>query len=57
MSLANLLLALLLFLLGASWLGWFTVSGTFLGVVAILTAVLLVVEGGPVVYKRWFVNR
>lgn len=56
MSLSTLSLALLLFLLAAGWLGWFAVSATFLGVVAVVTAILLVLEGGPVVYRR-FVDR
>jgi len=56
MSLSTLGLALVLFLLAAGWLGWFAVSGTFLGVVALITAILLVIEGGPVVYKRYFVR-
>lgn len=53
MSLSTIGLALLLFLMAANWLTWFAVSATLLGIVAIVTAVLLVVEGGPVVYKRF----
>lgn len=56
MSLSTLFLALLLFLMAAGWLGWFAVSATFLGVVALVTAILLVIEGGPIVYKRYFVR-
>lgn len=53
MSLSTLGLALLLFLLAAGWLAWFAVSVTLLGIVALVTAILLLVEGGPVVYKRF----
>ena len=53
MLLSTLALALLLFLLAAGWLGWFIVSATFLGVVSLITAILLVIEGGPTVYKRY----
>lgn len=52
MSLSALFLAILLFLLAAGWLGWFAVSAILLGVFALIAAILLVVEGGPVVYRR-----
>lgn len=54
MSFSTLLLALLLFLLAAGWLGWFVVSAGLLGILALIDAILFVVEGGPVVYKRYF---
>jgi len=57
MSISTLFLALLLFLMAAQWLAWFPVSATFLGVVALVTAILLVVEGGPVLYNRYIVRK
>jgi len=57
MSLSTLLLALLLFLMAAGWLGWFAVSGTFLGIVALLTALFLLLEGTTVVSWKVPVRR
>ncbi len=52
MSLSKLFLALLLLFMAAGWLGWFTVDAVFMGVLALLTSILLFVEGTPVVYER-----
>lgn len=46
-------LALLVFLLGACWLGWFAVTGTALGVVALIATFLLVVEGSIMLYRKF----
>lgn len=56
MSLSALFLALYLFFVSAGHLGWFDVGGIFLGIVALLAAILLVVESGPVVYKKYLVR-
>lgn len=56
MSLSILSLSLLLFFLGAQWMGLFVVSPTLLGVFAWVTAGLLLLEGGPVLYKKYFVR-
>lgn len=45
----NLLLALLLILLGITWAGWVAISGVLLGLLAILTGVVLLVENRTVV--------
>jgi hypothetical protein len=55
MSLSALTLALLFFFLAAGWFGWFAVSPLLLGVLAILAAILLLVEGTPLGAK--FVKR
>lgn len=52
MSLSQLLLAVLLILLGVSWLGWVAVSATVLGVIALVTGVLLILEGTSVFVWR-----
>jgi len=56
MLLSFLFLALVMFLNGAMHLGWFAVSATFLGITELVTAILLILEGGPVLYKRYFVR-
>lgn len=56
MSLSVLGLAILLFLMGANWLQWFQVPAGILGVFAVITAALLVVEGAPIVYRKYFVR-
>lgn len=45
MSLAQLALAVLLILLGISWLGWVVIGATFLGVWSLVTGILLLLEG------------
>lgn len=44
MSLGSLLLAVFLILVGISWLGWVTISLTFLGVWAFVTGIVLLLE-------------
>jgi hypothetical protein len=56
MPVSQLLLAIVLFLYAAGHLGWFLTSGTLLGVVELVTAILLVVEGAPVLYKKYVVR-
>lgn len=56
MSLSTLFLAIVLFLYSAIHLGLFAVSTSFLGIVELITAILLFVEGGAVVYKRYMVR-
>lgn len=56
MSVSTLFLAILLFLYAAGHLAWFAVNATFLGVWEIVTAILLVVEAGPVLYKKYVVR-
>jgi hypothetical protein len=56
MSISALFLALVLFLYAAGHLGWFAVSGTILGVMELVTAILLIVEGGPTLYKKYVVR-
>ena len=53
MSLSTIFLALYLFFVSAQHLGWFAVGAVFLGVVALIAAILLVVERAPVVYERF----
>jgi hypothetical protein len=57
MSLSLLALALFVFLQSAVLLGWFAVSGQFLGVVGIITVIALLLEGVPVVYGRYWGRR
>jgi hypothetical protein len=57
MALSTLGLAVLLFLLSAGWLGWFAVSATFLGVVGMIEVLLLLFEGGPLVYRQYAARR
>lgn len=45
MSLANLLLAVLLILLGINWLGWVAVSATVLGILALVAGILFLLAG------------
>lgn len=54
MGLSTLFLALFLILFGISALGWVAVSGTVLGIVALIAGVLILVEAyHPVtVYRR-----
>lgn len=44
MSLGSLLLAVFLILLGITWLGWISISQTFLGVFALVTGIVLLLE-------------
>lgn len=44
-----LLLALLLILLGITWAGWVAISGVLLGLLAILTGIVLLVENRTVI--------
>lgn len=55
MSLSTLALALFLILFAISALGWVAVSATFLGVVALIAGILILVEGVttlPTVFKK-----
>lgn len=45
MTLSHILLAVFLILLGITWLGWVAISTTFLGVWALVTGILWLVEG------------
>lgn len=45
MSLSQLMLAVTLILIGVVWLGWVEVSGTVLGIFALITGVLIILEG------------
>lgn len=53
MSLSLLFLALFVFLLSAPLLEWFTVSSEFLGWFGVITALLLVLEGGWTLYQKF----
>lgn len=57
MSLSMLFLAITLIFLAAANLSWFIVSATLIGVLELITAILLIVEGGPVLYRRYVVNQ
>lgn len=57
MYLSTVLLALYLFLQSAALLGWFAVSNVFMGVIALITAILLLIESGPVIYNKYVVRR
>lgn len=54
MSLSQLALAILLILVGITWLGWVAISVQFLGGLAAITGLLWLVEGYRpiVIYKR-----
>lgn len=56
MSLSSLFLAAFLILTGISLLGWVAISATFLGVIALVAGILILVEGvHPIViptYRR-----
>lgn len=52
-----LFLAITLIFLAAANLSWFIVSATLIGVLELITAILLIVEGGPVLYRRYVVNQ
>ncbi len=52
MGLSGIGLVILLFALAFSWLGWIVVSPIFLGIVALITAILMVLEGFAVVTYR-----
>lgn len=55
MSLGTLLLGVFLILVGITWLTWVTLSVTFLGVLAFVTGIVLLLESSVrpiVVYKR-----
>ena len=45
MSLSTLFLAAFLILFGVKALGWIVISAVFLGVVALITGILILVEG------------
>lgn len=48
MSLSQLLLAVWLILVGLTWVGWAALSADFLGVLAIITGIIFVLEGTAV---------
>lgn len=54
MSLSTLLLGILLILLGIVWLGWVVISTKFIGIWALVTGIVILVESAhPItVYKR-----
>ncbi len=45
MSLAQIALAVWLILVGINWIGWVLISAVFLGVWALVTGILLILEG------------
>lgn len=49
MSLSGISLVILLIALGVSWLSWIAVSPIFLGIMALVTAGLMILEGLAVV--------
>lgn len=56
MSLSALLLAIYLFFQAAAYLGWFTVNALVMGILALVTAILLIVDTAPTIQKRYFVK-
>lgn len=45
MSVSNILLGIWLILVGATWLTWITVDVKFLGLLAFITGIVILVEG------------
>jgi len=58
MGIANILLAIWIFLMSGNQLGWFAVSGQVLGIIGLVTAILIVLGGfGVVSYSLPTVKR
>jgi hypothetical protein len=49
---SNILLGIWLILVGATWLTWLSIDAKFLGLLAFITGIVLIVERAYPLYKR-----
>lgn len=52
MSISNVLIALWFILVGVAWLGWITIDNKFLGLLAFVIGILIIVEGVRPLWRK-----